>query len=1005
MKYMRWLCLIGILMIIAGQGIGTGNRTVTGGATGEGEREIRELEFPWQRTLPGEVMDVAVDGNFIYLAVNESGLQILHQDTKQIVGSYNTSGLSYGVAVSGRYVFVADWDNGLVILDVIDPSDPVRIARLDTPGAAYKVTVQGSYAYVCDWHMGLAVIDISDPSDPVEVGRFSDVDHATDCEITGTYAFLVDWWGLRVIDVSNPTAPSEVGNLSTGGFAYGIDVDRGYAYVADDFRGLRIIDIQDPFNPTEVGNYILDDNALHAQIRLSDNRLYAYIAVVENGLVVLDVTDHENPIEVANLSVSGQSRRVHLRDDTVLLASGDNGLWGADTYQEPPEKPDPDYWLFFLIIPIAAVGMGIYSHIRGENPRTKPSLGSQVNQGAGNGRIAYGTPTSPTSHTFPPYHTASLSSSRSSHRVIGSNTILGHYFASHRLPLSLDEQTLSRARGIMERDVAALRSPADRFRLYIAMKQLSYLMYPNNEWLRDLFHNYRDSLKFNSYFEMSESPGAILKRWALPPGLQGNVHLDRDRDEIVERIRHADPYENFVIIGDPGVGKTALLFQVFDSYMSTGTGAILSGGGGKYGGKGSSSERRNDLGKDSEKGSGKDNRKDGEKGGGIGGIGKYHEANHIRLFVDDIPEERMIIQRLQNGRTRGLVVSAREGDWDGLPYDFQRMFTRLTIRNFSTQDFRQVCRNLLRLSSVESDGPTIDLLMDYANGSPIFVWTLLDQLRQSGQKKLSSMFIRENASRGMLNYIGDILQNHLRERTRDSHGYGLTGVTSSAPSGGGDNGGGGRRGGDWEFRSGGFHALAMMYFLATHMEGRRCSAVYFNKIAPLVSRKIETSVHAEAGMDPDNPGLVLSPLSISNDMIRFPHDFWADVVMGKGDHNPFSKDIILIREALSDTGYFEEAKRLALVESWELVLGRYRRNPGSTRDAILVFCESILSNFTVQELRELALDIETMREIAALYSHLPEGEAILTRIERVSPLATQKVIEIRDSVIMKSSIG
>jgi len=62
-------------------------------------------------------------------------------------------------------------------------------------------------------------------------------------------------------------------------------------------------------------------------------------------------------------------------------------------------------------------------------------------------------------------------------------------------------------------------------------------------------------------------------------------------------------------------------------------------------------------------------------------------------------------------------------------------------------------------------------------------------------------------------------------------------------------------------------------------------------------------------------------------------------------------------------------------------------------------------NFTFQDLKENGVDIEVIRQIAALYSHLPEGENILRRIERIAPLPTQKIIQITDSVILRSTIG
>jgi len=54
---------------------------------------------------------------------------------------------------------------------VIDVSTrrTVEVAHVDTPGLAYGVAVSGGFAYVADYNQGLRVIDVSTPSAPVEV--------------------------------------------------------------------------------------------------------------------------------------------------------------------------------------------------------------------------------------------------------------------------------------------------------------------------------------------------------------------------------------------------------------------------------------------------------------------------------------------------------------------------------------------------------------------------------------------------------------------------------------------------------------------------------------------------------------------------------------------------------------------------------------------------------------------------------------------------------------------
>src|SRR5687767_7737414 len=54
----------------------------------------------------------------------------------------------------------------LVALDL----DPVRVGGYDTSGQALGVAVSGNFAYVADWDAGLQVIDVSNPANPQRVG-------------------------------------------------------------------------------------------------------------------------------------------------------------------------------------------------------------------------------------------------------------------------------------------------------------------------------------------------------------------------------------------------------------------------------------------------------------------------------------------------------------------------------------------------------------------------------------------------------------------------------------------------------------------------------------------------------------------------------------------------------------------------------------------------------------------------------------------------------------------
>ena len=78
----------------------------------------------------------------------------------------SASGVSRGICLRGNLALLAIEELGLSIYDVTDVTNVLHLGGVDTPGEARAVVAAGDYAYVADWREGLQVVDISDPSSP-----------------------------------------------------------------------------------------------------------------------------------------------------------------------------------------------------------------------------------------------------------------------------------------------------------------------------------------------------------------------------------------------------------------------------------------------------------------------------------------------------------------------------------------------------------------------------------------------------------------------------------------------------------------------------------------------------------------------------------------------------------------------------------------------------------------------------------------------------------------------
>ena len=173
-----------------------------------------------------------------------------------------------------------------------------------------------------------------------------------------------------------------------------------------------------------------------------------------------------------------------------------------------------------------------------------------------------------------------------------------------------------------------------------------------------------------------------------------------------------------MIIGEPGVGKSVIGFDVFDRLMD-----------------------RMPVGRIT-----------------TYSVGNVHEKFGIRLFYDDIPENPELIQVLQERKLRGLVVTAREADWRSLPKDFQDLFERLTVPLFPEEEMLNLASRMLAFSGLMYEPQALDKLAVYSEGSPIYVWSLIRELISKDIKKLTLTYLNENSMKGMTNYVSLLLQ-------------------------------------------------------------------------------------------------------------------------------------------------------------------------------------------------------------------------------------------------------
>jgi hypothetical protein len=164
------------------------------------------------------------------------------------IGSFGVStagGLAGGVIVRDDIAYVTDGNNGLLIIDVSDPTLPngnltfhKTVATIG--GAAIGLDIVGDFAYVANREGGVQVIDISDPFNASYDHTLQTPGIATGVKVVGNFAYVTDGTvGLQVIDLASGLIKN---TFDTPGSARSLFVTGTLAFVADTFSGLQILE-------------------------------------------------------------------------------------------------------------------------------------------------------------------------------------------------------------------------------------------------------------------------------------------------------------------------------------------------------------------------------------------------------------------------------------------------------------------------------------------------------------------------------------------------------------------------------------------------------------------------------------------------------------------------------------------------------------------------------------------------------------------------------------------
>lgn len=213
-------------------------------------RDLHRVTYTWdwrRDGYGGDVRDIAVKGDFLYLCTRDTLCTVSIVDPTQRIYTSTIGGLGRQAALACEGDLLLLAGEVLRVFDVSQADTPAWRGALDLGGPVLDVALRDGVAYAVT-ASGLTTVDVSVPASPRVLGCYDngEMGEYGAVALDGCHAYLASV-DLQVLNVADPAAPTLVASVPGAG-GHAIAVGEGYAVVASQSDCI-VCDVVDPARP------------------------------------------------------------------------------------------------------------------------------------------------------------------------------------------------------------------------------------------------------------------------------------------------------------------------------------------------------------------------------------------------------------------------------------------------------------------------------------------------------------------------------------------------------------------------------------------------------------------------------------------------------------------------------------------------------------------------------------------------------------------------------------
>ncbi len=222
---------------------------------------------------------VSIKDEYLYMS-NPFNLLQIYDTTNikniELVNSIETSEQIMDIYLEGNYIYLANMGAGLHIVDIEDKSEPSTIGHIIIPNSTWLVFADKDFAYVYSEYSNNSgfyfhIIDTKNKAEPNIIGEIEIDSKCWNFFIAEDIAYLASDSGLNIIDISDKENPNIINSFKTYDQVLDIWIEDNYAYLARGDFGVQILDISNLEDLKEI--YSVPLNFANALL-VEDNYIY-----------------------------------------------------------------------------------------------------------------------------------------------------------------------------------------------------------------------------------------------------------------------------------------------------------------------------------------------------------------------------------------------------------------------------------------------------------------------------------------------------------------------------------------------------------------------------------------------------------------------------------------------------------------------------------------------------------------------------------------------------------